>query len=91
MNTAAIIADIKAALAKAVWVPDLHEVGKAAPVIGFKAYRGYANGWEFLVAGFDVPDERKRAYDGTATRGGLIVHLPPDLAKQAGEEAEASP
>jgi len=83
------LVEVEAALPKVVWIPDLHEIDKAAPVINFKAYQGHADGWKFLIVGIDVPgDDPVRQYHGTAVKLGIILKLAPDLARKAGEKAE---
>jgi hypothetical protein len=83
--------EIHKAIPKVVlWMPDLSDIAAKAPVINFRAFTGTADGWQFLVVGVDVPGyDPIRQFHGSATKAGIIMKLPPDLARQAGETAEA--
>lgn len=83
-----VLEEIAKAIPKVVWLPDLFEIPQG--IINFKAYTGQADEWKFLVVGVDVPTyDPIRQYHGSATKRGLIIKLPSELARAAGEIAEA--
>lgn len=84
MNLSEVFAEIEAALPKVAWLPLKSELPIA------ESFRGDAEGWTFLIVTWTVTarEERHRLRaDGTATKGGVIMRLTPELAKLARELA----
>jgi hypothetical protein len=88
MRFADALIEIEAALPKVTW-RKLEDKPAEMPA-SFVAYDGSADGWRFLactwIQNCDPPTDR--TYDGTATKGGLVLHLTLDLSIKAVKLAE---
>ena len=87
-----IRAAIKAAPSEA-WEQGDSRAAQGAPVpMAIRSWHGAAGGWTLLVAAVFKADDKQATWpcgppDGTAVRGGPIVHLTPELAAQAYKKA----
>lgn len=84
--TAQILAEITDALPRAVWdeiVSDDLEIAKYQA----RTFRGHVDNWRLVVIDFDIEDQGfppgSRGYDGAATGGNTVIHLPRALAERA--------
>lgn len=90
MNLQEILSEIETALPKVVWRNLPAETGMPKDA---EMYDGQVDGWSFLILSWVIADNltrdiQIRRYDGTATKGGVIMRLTPELAKLAGELAK---
>jgi hypothetical protein len=46
--------------------------------------------WTWLVVRYPLPQPTGHGYDGTATRGGVLVHLPRDIAVEVWLRGDAA-
>jgi hypothetical protein len=83
------LAEIEAALPRVAW-----QKSPVQPDLSLaKSYDGNADGWRFLIVTWKSGIDPAGAVwngpgcDGTATKGGLVMRLTPELAKLAGEFA----
>jgi len=87
-DTRALIQDALHAAAQALpnvtWQPATHVVSAVS-----EARQGSSpDGWRFVIGRSMTGDAATPfTYDGAATRGNLVLHLTPDLARRAWESA----
>jgi hypothetical protein len=81
---AGALAEIQAALPKVFWYEFQAPFAEGNEARGLS---GEADGWKFVLFVWRILPESTWGSDGTATKGGLVMRLTPELAKLAGDLA----
>jgi hypothetical protein len=86
---AGYLQDLQDGAAAATWVvstpPELCANDPSA-----RLFTGHVGAWRVLLVSYALSDARSRGYDGTATRAGVVMRLPREVAEHIGKIADRS-